>query len=191
MATATHQGGSPRAFEPLRSSPLIGSQRPRLENLAAWQRSVHDPMPSSQRPILLIDVDGVISLFGGMPHFLSRRAAVQLVALAAAFECVWCTGWEERAEEHLPRLLGLPRGWPHLTFDSTPVPDTHWKIAAIDALAGPQRPLAWVDDAHDARCVEWASARPGPTLLVSTDPAVGLTDSHAERLLEWAASLTP
>jgi hypothetical protein len=166
---------------------------------------MYDP----QSPILLIDVDGVISLFGGLqtgpapdgsvvpalvdgvPHFLSRRAAVHLEALAAAFECVWCTGWEERAEEHLPRLLGLPGGWPHLSFSATPIPDAHWKIAAIDAHAGPERPLAWVDDAHDSRCVEWAAARPGPTLLVSTDPAEGLTDSQARRLLQWAALLTP
>src|SRR4051812_19734979 len=107
-----------------------------------------------QPPILLIDVDGVISLFGGLqtgpatdptlvpalvdgvPHFLSRRAAVQLGRLASLFECVWCTGWEERAEEHLPRLLDLPGGWPHLRFSEFPVPDAHWKLSAIDAHAG-------------------------------------------------------
>jgi hypothetical protein len=160
-----------------------------------------------QRPILLIDVDGVISLFGasetapavdpallpalvdGVPHFLSRRAGLQLTSLSDVFECVWCTGWEERAEEHLPALLGLPGGWPHLRFSAVPVPDAHWKLAAIDAHAGPSRPLAWVDDAHDARCLAWAQARPGPTLLVGTDPAEGLTDEQVSRLLEWAASL--
>jgi hypothetical protein len=164
-------------------------------------------VPSPQRPILLIDVDGVISLFGGLqtgpardqtlvpalvdgvPHFLSRRAAAQLERLAAEFECVWCTGWEERAEEHLPRLLGLPGGWAHLRFSEFPVPDAHWKLPAIDAHAGPDRPLAWVDDADDARCARWAAARAGPTLLVSTDPVEGLTEGHAQDLLDWAASL--
>jgi hypothetical protein len=160
-----------------------------------------------QPPILLIDVDGVISLFGapqtgpaidpgllpalveGVPHYLSRRAGAQLRSLSDVFECVWCTGWEERAEEHLPRLLGLPGGWPHLTFDEVPIPDAHWKLAAIDGRCGAQRPLAWVDDAHDERCLAWASARPGPTLLVGTDPAEGLTDAHASRLRAWAAAL--
>ena len=28
--------------------------------------------------------------------------------LAGTFECVWCTGWEDRAGTHLPHLLGLP-----------------------------------------------------------------------------------
>jgi hypothetical protein len=160
-----------------------------------------------QTPILLIDVDGVISLFGapqtgpaldltllpalvdGVPHFLSRRAGPQLRSLSDVFECVWCTGWEERAEEHLPALLGLPGGWPHVTFSEVPVPDAHWKLAAIDAHAGRSRPVAWVDDAHDERCVAWAEARPGPTLLVGTDPAEGLTDAHVARLLAWAEAL--
>ena len=74
-------------------------------------------------PLLLIDVDGVISLFGfdqteppegrftfvdGLPHYLSGSAAGHLDRLHPTFECVWCTGWEDRADEHLPYLLGLP-----------------------------------------------------------------------------------
>jgi hypothetical protein len=166
-------------------------------------------MRTPKSPILLIDVDGVISLFGalqtgpaadsallpalvdGVPHFLSRRAGERLRSLSDVFECVWCTGWEERAEEHLPRLLGLPGGWPHLVFAEVPLPDAHWKLAAIDAHAGPSRALAWIDDAHDARCIAWAKARPGPTLLVGTHPEEGLTGEHADRLLAWAAALRP
>ena len=70
------------------------------------------------------------ALVDGVPHFLSRRAAAQLERLAAEFECVWCTGWKERSEEHLPRLLGLPGGWAHVRFSEFPVPDAHWKLAA-------------------------------------------------------------
>jgi hypothetical protein len=150
-----------------------------------------------------VDVDGVLSLFGfdhhapppgfpvlvdGMPHWLSSEAGISLERLSKRFECVWCTGWEERAEEHLPRLLGLPGGWNHLSFR----PDSaagHWKLPAIDAHAGPDRPLAWVDDAHDDACRAWAASRRAPTLLVATNPAVGLTAAHASRLEEWAARL--
>jgi hypothetical protein len=158
------------------------------------------------RPLLLIDVDGVISLFGelqtrpsgvvstqveGIPHLLSRRAAAALRELDGTFECVWCTGWEERAGEHLPALLDLPRGWPHIAFPDRPQLAAHWKLAGIDAHAGPERPLAWIDDAHDAACREWAQRRPGPTLLIETDPAVGLTEEHAAQLRRWAAQLRP
>ena len=124
----------------------------------------------------------------GIPHWLSEQAAAHLRVLAEHFECVWCTGWEEKAEEHLVPALGLPGGWPHLALGQ--VRDgRHWKLGAIDAFAQPQRPLAWIDDAHDASCDEWLQARPGPTLLVRTDPAVGLTGVHVEQLLGWARTL--
>ena len=159
-------------------------------------------MPAPEpRPLLLVDVDGVLSLFGpgvdraqvtpalveGIPHLLSRRAATLLARLAATYECVWCTGWEDRADGHLPHLLGLPAGWPHLVFSDRPQDDAHWKLAAIDAHAGRDRRAAWIDDAHDERCRTWARERPGPTLLVTTDPATGLTEAHADQLEAWAA----
>jgi HAD domain in Swiss Army Knife RNA repair proteins len=154
------------------------------------------------RPLLLIDVDGVISLFGfdparrpagrfevvdGIAHFLSATAGEHLRRLSEAYEPAWCTGWEEKANEYLPHALGLPGPFPHLTFDgATPTVDGHWKLAAVDAYAGPERPVAWIDDAHDERCETWASGRGAPTLLIGTDPAVGLTEEHVEVLLEWA-----
>ena len=157
------------------------------------------------RPILLVDVDGVLSLFGfgaappagllgttvdGIPHFLSPAAAARLNRLAASFSCVWCTGWEERAEEHLPRLLGLPGGWPHLTLPAHPgAAQRHWKLGAIESWAGPFAPLAWIDDGLDASCEAWAAARGAPTLLVRTEPAEGLGDEHVTRLESWALSL--
>ncbi len=159
-----------------------------------------------QPPILLLDIDGVISLFGfepgrpprghfiavdGIPHFLSTEAAEQILALAGDYELVWCSGWEEKADEYLPFALGLPSGLPHLGF-SGPAGDAgrHWKLAAIDALAGPERPLAWVDDAHDETCHTWAAQRPAPTLLVGTDPAVGLSIEHRRELTRWARAVT-
>jgi hypothetical protein len=157
------------------------------------------------KPTLLVDVDGVLSLFGfdhltppggfpvlidGIPHFLSSTAGALLLRLAERFHCVWCTGWEERAEEHLPRLLGLPGGWDHLSFRSAPEAGGHWKLAAIDAFAGPATPLAWVDDGHDDACHAWARERPGATLLVATNPAVGLTHDHVAELEAWASRLS-
>jgi hypothetical protein len=149
-----------------------------------------------------VDVDGVLSLYGGaapgsvvgtqvdgVPHLLSRAAGAVLASLAGAFECAWCTGWEERADEHLPALLDLPRGWPCLRFADPPSLDLHWKLSAIDAFAGPARPLAWIDDGHDASCRAWALQRPGPTLLVTTLPDVGLTAADGERLRAWAQQL--
>jgi len=158
----------------------------------------------------MVDIDGVISLFGGgtgagidpdgrpdgifcsidgIPHFLSSVAATQLLSLAEDFDLVWCSGWEEKAEEYLPHLLGLPAGLPFLRFErgrgAGRSIDGHWKLDAIDAYAG-ARPLAWIDDAFDASCHAWSSARPAPTLLVETNPALGLTSTEAKLLVAWA-----
>jgi len=181
------------------------------------------PATESARPLLLVDVDGVISLFGGfagataamrapgaggaqagepagrlhsiegIPHFLSSTAAGHLLELSARYELVWASGWEERADEHLPHLLGLPAGLPFLRFERDVGGRTgaraHWKLAAIDAFAGAERALAWVDDALGEECSAWARARAAPTLLVQTDPRRGLTAVEAARLERWAAGL--
>ena len=157
------------------------------------------------RPILLIDVDGVISLFGfdpasppagrfqlvdGIAHYLSAAAGPRLLELDDDFELTWCSGWEEKANDYLPRALGLPGPLPLISFDRFERPPAaHWKLAGIDAHAGALTPLAWIDDAHDQRCVDWARARPGPTLLLAAEPAVGLTGEHVDQLRRWARAL--
>ena len=100
------------------------------------------------------------------------------------FELVWCTGWEEKANDYLPVALHLPGPLPHLTLDRGA--NGHWKLASIDAFAGSLRPLAWIDDDHDERARAWAAARPGPTVLVTTEPATGITAAHVSELLSWA-----
>jgi hypothetical protein len=158
------------------------------------------------KPLLMVDIDGVISLFGfppedrpegsfhsidGIFHFLSSTAAAHLHALAATFDLVWCSGWEEKANEYLPHLLGLPDALPFLSFARAPGrANAHWKLEAIEDYAG-SRLLAWIDDAFNDACHAWASARATPTLLVQTDPAIGLTSKEAELLSEWASKRSP
>lgn len=176
-----------------------------------YQRTEHDgrvscndcdkKMPGNgHKPLLMVDVDGVISLYGfdpasppagsfvtvdGMVHLISATAGEHLRALANSFELVWCTGWEERADEYLPHVLGLDRPIPHLVLEAgAGMPS---KRAAIDVHAGPVRPVAWIDDSHTPACAAWAASRPGATLLVTTAPTVGLTGRDVARLTAWAA----
>jgi HAD domain in Swiss Army Knife RNA repair proteins len=173
---------------------------PQLQNSETLEPALPQP------PILFVDVDGVISLFGfapgegtlpgplhwidGVAHCIPEDVGTRLVSLAETFELVWATGWEERANEHLPYLLGLPfPDLPTLTFDGRAVfGSAHWKVDAIDEYAG-DRAAAWIDDNLDETCFAWAEGRSAPTLLVQTDSAEGLTDKHVERLLSWAAGV--
>ena len=129
-------------------------------------------------------------LIDGITHCIPEDVGGRLVRLAEGFELVWATGWEERANEHLPHLLGLPvRELPYLTFDGRAVfGSAHWKVDAIDAYAG-NRPAAWIDDSIDDSCAAWAEERDAPTLIVKTSSSVGLTDEHVSQLLDWAESL--
>jgi hypothetical protein len=133
-----------------------------LSNLTPVAGGARDP-----RPVLAVDVDGVISLFGfdeplteapgevhlidGMAHCISSEAGERLARLADHYELVWATGWEERANDYLPELLGLPDELPYLTFGGNARFGTaHWKVDAIAKYAG-DRPVAWVDDCRARR----------------------------------------
>jgi HAD domain in Swiss Army Knife RNA repair proteins len=156
---------------------------------------------SPPKPLLFVDVDGVLSVFGfphdgpppgrmhsveGIPHCLAHGCGERLVRLGETYELVWATGWEERANEHLPHLLGLGRQYPTLGFDFAPQwGSAHWKVSAIERYAA-NRPAAWIDDNFNEACRSWAAERNAPTLLVATDPALGLTDQHVEQLEAWA-----
>jgi len=156
------------------------------------------------KPVLFVDVDGVLSLFGfapaeaipgpfhwidGIAHCIPPESGPHLVRLADHFELVWATGWEEKANEYLPQILGLPfRELPCLTFDGRAMfGSSHWKLDAIDTYAG-GRPAAWIDDNVEDACRDWAEARTAPTLLIETDPAIGITADHVEELIDWARS---
>ena len=136
-----------------------------------------------------LQVEGTLHSIDGIPHFLSSTAAAHLLALLPRFELVWASGWEEKANEHLPRLLGLPGPLPYLRFARRPQSGSstraHWKLEAIERYAG-DRPLAWIDDAFNAACHAWAKARTAPTLLLSTAPDRGLTSREVKLLMAWA-----
>ena len=203
-----------RAKEPpVNALARSGAWSERSDRAERTRLSVEDPDSSGEKPLLMVDIDGVISLFGfagqhpwtgravrpagsfhaidGIPHFLSSAAAAHLPALAVDFDLVWASGWEEKAEEYLPRLLALPAGLPFLRFERSPGrANAHWKLDAIDEYAG-TRALAWIDDAFNDACHAWAGTRPAPTLLVQTTPAQGLTSVEARLLVDWARELSP
>jgi hypothetical protein len=188
FGTATH--GTDAGEESIYSLLVLGRRKPK----------------NNDRPVLAIDIDGVISLFGfdesnappgefhlvdGIPHFLSRDAATRINGLLEVFEGVWASGWEDRANDHLPRILGLPE-LPFLSFDGRARFGTaHWKLEALEEYGG-ERPLAWIDDNLDRSCYKWAKDREAPTLLVPTESDRGIEEAHVDVLRQWVeAGYTP
>jgi hypothetical protein len=158
----------------------------------------------SSKPLLAVDVDGVISLFGfdeppdreiarfelvdGMVHCISIAAGERLKRLAEDYDLVWATGWEDRANDSLSPILGLPE-LPFLGFDGAArFGSAHWKLGPLDEYAG-ARALAWIDDSFDESCYEWAHNRKAPTLLVPTESPFGLEEAQTEALALWAKQL--
>jgi hypothetical protein len=156
------------------------------------------------RPILAVDIDGVISLFGseevpdhsttrfqlvdGVPHRISLVAGDRLLRLSERFELVWASGWEDKANFYLPQLLGLPE-LPHVGFDGAARNGAaHWKLDPLEEY-GRGRAMAWIDDNFDQSCYDWAHARSEPTLLVLTESHLGLEEAHVDALNAWAGSL--
>jgi hypothetical protein len=156
-----------------------------------------------RRPLLLLDVDGVLNPFAASscpegyrehaffpgedpPIRLCDDHGRWLAELSRRFELVWATGWEDEANTYLTPVLGLPL-LPVIRFPPVPF-DPAEKVPAIDAFVG-DRPTAWVDDAHTPEASAWARARTAPTLLVGTNPACGLTMEMVVELRRWRTSL--
>ena len=156
------------------------------------------------RPLLAIDVDGVISLFGfdeppptdlarfelidGMVHCISLAAGDRLLRLRDHYDMVWATGWEEKANDYMPNVIGMPE-LPALNFGGAArFGSAHWKLMPLEEFSK-GRALAWIDDSLDESCYDWARKRSEPTLLVPTESALGLEEAHTEALIGWAKSL--
>jgi hypothetical protein len=151
---------------------------------------------------LLLDVDGVLNPFaadtcppgytehdlfpGEEPVRLSTAHRAWLDDLASRFEVVWATAWGAEANRLLAPLLLLPQ-LPVISFPVVPFEPLE-KLPAVKRFAG-RRPLVWIDDMLTAEAQLWAGRRRVPTLLIATDPAVGLTRAATDRALRWADDL--
>jgi hypothetical protein len=62
-------------------------------------------------------------------------------------------------------------------------------VPAINRYAG-HRPLAWIEGTLSPEAHAWAASRRAPTLLISTDPAEGLTRPVIDQALQWAENQT-
>jgi len=147
------------------------------------------------RPLLLLDVDGVLMPTGtSVPpgferHFgddyevvVSHEHGVWLRQLAELFDLVWATTWGASAAPIFGRLLRLPPmpaiELRHLVHDGTP------KLTDVASFVG-ERPMAWVDDELFEDAFGWAADRRAPTLLIRASGSRGLSRENFDQLLAF------
>ena len=151
------------------------------------------------RPLLLVDVDGVLQPVGrsvppGFERFtddesvvvLCRKHGDWLTHLATTFDLVWATTWGATANRAIGRRLGLPE-LPHVDLSNLPRSGTR-KLGAVTHFVG-DRAAAWIDDELYEDALDWAAGRPAPTLLRRTASGVGLTEADVHALDAFAAEL--
>ncbi|MBP2476332.1 hypothetical protein JOF53_005204 [Crossiella equi] len=166
-------------------------------------------------PLILLDVDGPLSPFAAKappPGYAEHRirlsrwrrkpelrfwlnaghGAALLELASAGAELVWATSWEQRANQHIGPVLGLP-SLPVIHF-TDPRLDWTWKYPTVARYAG-RRPLLWFDDDFDLyprHRDEFLVAREGvPTELVRVSPRTGLTEEHLDFAREWLTQCVP
>lgn len=154
------------------------------------------------RPLLFLDIDGVLNPVLPTPGFTSYDLldftvlltvdhADWLRELSTAYDLVWATTWEHHANTYIAPLLELPR-LPVVEFTGyRPRPDDP-RLSGVEALEGRKwapllryaagRPFAWVDETIPDSLLRQARWRPD-RLLVPVDPARGLRRGHVDRLL--------
>lgn len=156
--------------------------------------------PPTDRPALLLDIDGVINVF---QCSIARETQVApylpmikllpgledwLVRLDQAYYLVWCSHWGALANIDAAHAWGLgPRPLIEPTPDEGPLSD--WKTLAVRrSFANWPGAIAWVEDDFTAAARAWAAARleQGRRTWLVDVRETGLTEEVTEYLLEWA-----
>jgi hypothetical protein len=161
----------------------------------------------TDKPILAVDVDGVVNALSSNPLPEHRFATVslssvqynpghgqQLLAIAkeTGAELTWLTHWKDNANEHISPLIGLPclpvvplePAYRKIKLSQRDVPGLVKSIALRIYAAG--RPFCWLDDEPPVIVATFYSQ---PHLIISVDPCLGLQPVHLEQARKWLTNL--
>lgn len=154
------------------------------------------------RPLLLLDIDGVLNPYGTPdppagftehhlfpdeePVRVNPTHGIWITTASDVLDIAWASSWNDDANRLLAPLLNIAP-LPVVTMPPPPF-DPSQKVPLIATYAR-ERPTAWIDDVHPPHAHKWAANRAVPTLLVTADPAIGLTREAINDVIAWAAAL--
>jgi hypothetical protein len=152
----------------------------------------------SARPLLLVDIDGVLNCFGHVKVTcqatddfdiqVPQGTRTRLTNLEHYFEMIWATAWEHDAKQFL-KNIDMESSWPVIEFKNASASSETWKLKDVQSFIQDTQAFAWIDDelGHDAH--SWAQTRSAPTLLVNINPCYGLQENQTQQLINWALNL--
>jgi hypothetical protein len=197
--------GTASSQEMMWNVTLWSAPRRRVPSFGSPVKAVgHDQgVMSAFRPVLLIDVDGVLNVYGvercpdGYSEFNlfpgdhepARLCVVHgewLRELSDYFDLAWASAWGFDAHRLLSPILRIDE-FPFVPMPTIPFPPAE-KVPAIAEFVD-QRPAAWLDDVVTPEARAWADRRREPTLLVEVDHRCGLERRHVDELIAWRSSL--
>jgi HAD domain in Swiss Army Knife RNA repair proteins len=171
-------------------------------------------MPAtSDVPILLLDVDGVLNAvrvdlpagwqrgrFNGYVLSWDPTVTARLRRLhdSGRVEIQWLTTWATDADRLLAGPMGLPRGLrTHARADTAPTGfagplgglSGWWKLTVAQSVveAEPDRRVVWIDDdlaQYGYDTGEWLAAHPH-VLVIAPDLRMGLTHEQLDAVEAW------
>lgn len=156
------------------------------------------------KPLLLVDVDGVLNVFYASHRqdleehtalkytiYTSPKFGEWLLSLTDLYDLVWATTWEDDANKWISPLVGLPSDLPVIHMGSKNFDNFGtWKLPNIQKYVGEYQAFAWLDDDLWEDADNWVKSREGKGLLIRVNPMTGLTERHIEMLREWANAKT-
>lgn len=169
----------------------------------------------SVKPLILIDVDGVLNPFPPRgqrlgepwirakcsldgrtyPVTLNPEHGPKLLKLAEETdaELVWATTWEHDANREIGPRIGLPElpvievQW-HRSWMGSGVAGVMYKTPHVAAYVG-ERPFVWFDDDFSPADFEYLAERVGSHFLIGVSEETGLDETDFELAAEWLADL--
>ena len=108
--------------------------------------------------------------------------------LESAANFVWASNWGDESNALVKWFFLESLHYPHIPLNMATEHSGTWKLPSISDWVrndvAPAEKVVWVDDELDEDAFVWAQQR-GNTLLLKTDPAVGLTREHVDTILAF------